>query len=65
MDPQVIKHVLTKIAVLITGSINNGKSILASAFEHQACQLRFKVLNANTMRLFAQMNEYGKDRWIR
>src|ERR1700748_3248924 len=41
--------------VLITGSTGTGKSFLASAIGHQACQLGFKVLYANTTRLFAQL----------
>ena len=41
--------------VLITGSTGTGKSFLASAIGHQACQLGFKVLYANTTRLLAQL----------
>jgi DNA replication protein DnaC len=41
--------------ILITGSTGTGKSFLASAIGHQACQLGFKVLYANTNRLFAQL----------
>ncbi len=41
--------------ILITGSTGTGKSFLASAIGHQACQLGFKVLYANTSRLFAQL----------
>ena len=41
--------------VLITGSTGTGKSFLASAIGHQACQLGFKVLYANATRLFAQL----------
>lgn len=41
--------------VLITGSTGTGKSFLASAIGHQACQLAFKVLYANATRLFAQL----------
>ncbi len=41
--------------VLITGSTGTGKSFLASAIGHQACQLGFKVLCANATRLFAQL----------
>ncbi len=42
-------------AILITGSTGTGKSFLASALGHQACQLGYKVLYANTTRLFAQL----------
>src|SRR5690606_23242106 len=41
--------------VLITGSTGTGKSFIASAIGHQACQLGFKVLYANATRLFAQL----------
>ena len=41
--------------MLITGSTGTGKSFLASAIGHQACQLGFKVLYANTTRLLAQL----------
>jgi DNA replication protein DnaC len=41
--------------VLITGSTGTGKSFLASAIGHQACQLGFKVLYANAARLFTQL----------
>jgi DNA replication protein DnaC len=41
--------------VLITGSTGTGKSFLASAIGHQACQLGFKVLYTNAARLFTQL----------
>jgi len=41
--------------ILITGSTGTGKSFLASALGHQACQLGFKVLYTNANRLFAQL----------
>jgi len=41
--------------LIITGSTGTGKSFLASAIGHQACQLGFKVLYANTLRLFGQI----------
>jgi DNA replication protein DnaC len=41
--------------ILITGSTGTGKSFLASAIGHQACQLGFKVLYANATRLFTQL----------
>ena len=41
--------------ILITGPTGTGKSFLASAIGHQACQLGFKVLYAGTTRLFAQL----------
>jgi DNA replication protein DnaC len=41
--------------LIITGSTGTGKSFLASALGHQACQLGFKVYYANTLRLFSQI----------
>lgn len=41
--------------LIITGSTGTGKSFLASAIGHQACQLGFKVFYANTLRLFSQI----------
>ena len=41
--------------LIITGPTGTGKSFLASAIGHQACQLGFKVFYANTMRLFNQI----------
>ena len=41
--------------VLITGSTGTGKSFLASAIGHQACQQGYKVLYANASRLFTQL----------
>lgn len=41
--------------LLITGSTGTGKSFLASAIGHQACQMGFKVLYANTIKLLAQI----------
>jgi len=41
--------------ILITGSTGTGKSFLASAIGHQACQLGFRVFYANATRLFAQL----------
>lgn len=41
--------------VLITGSTGTGKSFIASAIGHQACQSGFKVLYANATKLFAQL----------
>ena len=41
--------------ILITGPTGTGKSFLASALGHQACQMGFKVLYANTTRLLAQI----------
>jgi len=41
--------------ILITGPTGTGKSFLASAIGHQACQLGFKVLYAGSTRLFAQL----------
>ena len=41
--------------LLITGSTGTGKSFLASAIGHQACQFGFKVLYTNAGRLFSQL----------
>jgi DNA replication protein DnaC len=41
--------------VLITGSTGTGKSFIASAIGHQACQFGFRVLYANATRLLAQL----------
>lgn len=41
--------------VLITGSTGTGKSFIASAIGHQACQSGLKVLYANATKLFAQL----------
>lgn len=41
--------------VLITGPTGTGKSFLASAIGHQACQLGFKVLYTSTSKLFTQL----------
>ena len=40
---------------MMTGSTGTGKSFLASALGQQACQQLFKVLHANTSRLFIQL----------
>jgi DNA replication protein DnaC len=41
--------------MLITGSTGTGKSFLASAIGHQACQMGLKVLYANTIKLLSQI----------
>ena len=41
--------------IIITGPTGTGKSYLASALGHQACQLGFKVFYSNAMRLFNQI----------
>lgn len=41
--------------LLITGSTGTGKSYIASALGHQACQKGFRVLYANTIKLLAQI----------
>lgn len=41
--------------ILITGPTGTGKSFLASAIGHQACQLGFKVLYISTSKLFANL----------
>lgn len=40
--------------ILITGSTGIGKSYIASALGHQACTLGYRVLYANTTKLFAR-----------
>lgn len=42
-------------AVLITGPTGSGKSFLASAHGHQACQLSFKVSYFNMQKLIQQL----------
>ena len=49
------KYITEKENILITGSTGTGKSFLASALGQQACQQGFKVLYANTSRLFIQL----------
>ena len=44
-----------KVNLLITGSTGTGKSLLASAIGHPACQLVFKVLYMNTTKLLSQL----------
>ncbi len=41
--------------ILITGPTGTGKSFLASALGHQACQLGFKVLYISTTKLFTHL----------
>lgn len=41
--------------LLITGSTGIGKSYIASALGHQACMLGYRVLYANTPKLFAKL----------
>lgn len=41
--------------LFITGPTGTGKSFIASAIGHQACQLNFKVLYSNTGKLIAQL----------
>ena len=41
--------------LLITGSTCTGKSFIASAIGHQACQMGYKVLYANTSKLLSQI----------
>ncbi|TFG74235.1 MAG: ATP-binding protein, partial [Thermodesulfobacteriales bacterium] len=41
--------------IIITGSTGIGKSYVASAIGNQACMLSYKVLYANTTKLFAKL----------
>jgi DNA replication protein DnaC len=41
--------------ILITGSTGVGKSYIASAIGHQACMLGYRVMYANTNKLFAKL----------
>ena len=41
--------------LFITGPTGTGKSFIASALGHQACQIGFKVLYSNTNKLLAQL----------
>ncbi len=54
-SPQRGEFINKKENVLITGSTGTGKSFIASAIGHQACQLGFKVLYMNTSRLLSQL----------
>jgi DNA replication protein DnaC len=49
------EFITKKENLLITGSTGTGKSFLASAIGHQACQMGFKVLYTNTSRLLTQL----------
>ncbi len=41
--------------ILITGATGSGKSFIASALGHQACQLGYKVMYSSTQKLFARL----------
>jgi DNA replication protein DnaC len=41
--------------ILLTGSTGIGKSYIASAIGHQACSLGYKVMYANTQKLFGRL----------
>ena len=47
--------------VLITGSTGTGKSYIASAIGNQACMLGYKVLYANTAKLFSRFKMAKSD----
>ena len=49
------EFVKRKENVLITGSTGTGKSYLASALGHHACELGFKVLYQSTSKLFSRL----------
>ncbi len=54
-------YILRKEDVLITGPTGVGKSFLASALGHQACQQGYKVVYYNTQKLFARLKMAGGD----
>lgn len=47
--------------ILITGATGVGKSYLASAFGHQACQLGYRTLYFNTQKLFSRLKMMKAD----
>jgi DNA replication protein DnaC len=47
--------------ILITGATGVGKSYLASALGHQACQLGYRVLYFNTQKLFSKLKMMKAD----
>lgn len=47
--------------ILITGATGVGKSYLASAFGHQACQLGYRTLYFNTQKLFSKLKMMKAD----
>jgi len=47
--------------VLVTGPTGAGKSFLASALGHQACQQGYRVAYYNTQKLFARLKMAGGD----
>lgn len=47
--------------ILITGATGVGKSYLASAFGHQACQLGYRTLYFNTQKLFTKLKMMKAD----
>lgn len=47
--------------ILITGATGAGKSYLASAFGHQACQLGYRTLYFNTQKLFSKLKMMKAD----
>ena len=47
--------------VLITGATGVGKSYLASALGHQACQLGYRTLYFNTQKLFSKLKMMKAD----
>jgi len=46
---------------LITGSTSVGKSYLASALGHQACQLGYRTLYSNAQKLFSKLKMMKAD----
>lgn len=53
--------ILKKENVLITGATGVGKSYLASALGHQACQAGYKTLYFNTQKLFTRLKMLQAD----
>lgn len=50
-----------KESILITGPTGVGKSFLASALGHQACQLGYRTLYFNTQKLFSKLKMMKAD----
>ncbi len=51
----ILEFIARKENIIFTGPSGVGKSYLAQALGHQACMMEYKVLYANTARLFARL----------